>query len=157
MVTQASPKEAVRSVNAIRKNPRGRQGHVGQENNSMGDPSDAQSRKKKVWKRRRIGYSEKGSGTRVYGDAHPPATSTHWARQLPCLPSTSTISVSHLHLQPTPFSLTGSGVAQYSSSSIRFFSSSVVISRYGIRGSCLAGALAGQCWMVVWRYPKSRK
>lgn len=88
-------------------------------------------------------------GTQVYGDAQPPATSTHWARQLPCLPSTSTMSVSHLHLQPTPFSLTGSGVAQYSSSSIRFFSSSVVSSSHGIRGSCRAGALAGQCWMVV--------
>lgn len=81
----------------------------------------------------------------VQGDAHPPATATHSARQLPCLPSTSTISVSHLQRQPTPFSLTGSHVAQYSSSSIRFFSSSVVISRYGMRASCRAGAFAGQC------------
>lgn len=81
----------------------------------------------------------------AYGDAQPPATSTHSARQLPCLPSTSTMSVSHRHRHPTPFSLTGSGFAQYSSSSIRFFSSCVVISRYGIRGNCRAGALAGQC------------
>jgi len=43
----------------------------------------------------------------LYGDDQPPATSTHSGKQLPCLPSTSTISVSHLHLQPTPFS-TGS-------------------------------------------------
>ena len=86
------------------------------------------------------------------GDAQPPATSTHSARQLPCLPSTSTMSVSHLHRHPTPFSLGGSGVAQYSSSSMRFFSSSVVCSRNGILGSWRpAGALAGQCWMVVCR------
>ena len=84
-----------------------------------------------------------------YGDAQPPATSTHSARQLPCLPSTSTMSVSHRHRQPTPFSLTGSGFAQYSSSSIRSFSSSVVFSRNGCRGNCRAGALAGQCWIVV--------
>src|SRR5271170_5145221 len=80
-----------------------------------------------------------------HGDAQPPATSTHSGRQLPCLPSTSGISVSHLHRQPTPFSLGGSGVAQYSSSSRRSFSSSVVFSRYGILSNCLAGALAGQC------------
>ena len=79
------------------------------------------------------------------GDAQPPATSTHSTRQLPCLPSTSTRSASHLHLQPTPFSFSGSYVSQYSSSSFRFFSSSVVFSRKGIRGNCLAGALAGQC------------
>jgi hypothetical protein len=62
----------------------------------------------------------KGEMTEEYtshGEDHPPATSTHSARQLPCLPSTSTISVSHLHRQPTPFSLTGSGIDQYSSSS----------------------------------------
>lgn len=70
--------------------------------------------------------------SRIYGLDQPPATSTHSARQLPCLPSTSTMSVSHLHLHPTPFSFGGSGVAQYSSSSKRFFSSSVVISRYGM-------------------------
>lgn len=93
----------------------------------------------------------------AYGDAQPPATSTQSSRQLPCLPSTSTMSVSHLHLQPTPFSLTGSGFAQYSSSSIRCFSSSVVISSHGCRGNCRAGAFAGQCWIVVCRYPKSRK
>src|SRR4051812_38927055 len=60
------------------------------------------------------------------GLAHPPATSTHSAKQEPCLPSTSTISVSHLHLHPTPFSLTVSHESQYSSSSFRFFSSVVV-------------------------------
>jgi hypothetical protein len=38
-----------------------------------------------------------------------------------------------------------SNVAQYSSSSIRFFSSSVVFSKNGILGSWRAGALAGQC------------
>lgn len=69
---------------------------------------------------------------RNHGDDQPPATSTHSARQLPCLPSTSTISVSHLHRHPTPFSLTGSGMDQYSSSSWRFFSSSVVFSRNGM-------------------------
>src|ERR1700735_1398116 len=57
------------------------------------------------------------------GDAQPPATSTHSGRQLPCLPSTSGMSVSHLHRQPTPFSFGGSGVAQYSSSSRCSFSS----------------------------------
>ena len=85
------------------------------------------------------------------GDAQPPATSTHSARQEPSLPSTSTMSVSHLQRQPTPFSLTGSGVAQYWSSSCRFFSSNVVFSKYGDLGSCRAGALAGQCCMVVCR------
>lgn len=79
------------------------------------------------------------------GLAHPPATSTHSAKQDPCLPSTSTISVSHLHLHPTPFSLTGSHASQYSSSSFRFFSSSVVDSRKGDRAICRAGAFAGQC------------
>jgi hypothetical protein len=67
------------------------------------------------------------------GLAHPPATSTHSAKQDPCFPSTSTISVSHLQRHPTPFSFTVSHVAQYSSSSIRFFSSNVVISRKGVR------------------------
>lgn len=67
--------------------------------------------------------------TPPHGEDQPPATSTHSARQLPCLPSTSTMSVSHRQRHPTPFSLTGSGLAQYSSSSIRFFSSSVVRSR----------------------------
>ena len=47
-----------------------------------------------------------------YAEAHPPATVTHSARQLPCLPSTSTMSVSHLHRQPTPFSLTESHCSQ---------------------------------------------
>ena len=64
-----------------------------------------------------------------HGDDHPPATSTHSAKQLPSLPSTSRISVSQWHLQPTPFSLGVSGVAQYSSSSILSFSFSVVFSR----------------------------
>lgn len=79
------------------------------------------------------------------GLAHPPATSTHSARHDPCFPSTSTMSVSHLHLQPTPFSLTASHESQYSSSSLRFFSSSVVFSRNGDRGIWRAGAFAGQC------------
>src|SRR3954451_6669733 len=70
-----------------------------------------------------------------YGEDQPPATCTHSARQLPCLPSTSTISVSHLHRQPTPFSFGVSQFSQYSSSSFRFFSSSVVISRNGGLGS----------------------
>jgi hypothetical protein len=65
------------------------------------------------------------------GLAHPPATSTHSAKQDPCLPSTSTISVSHLHLHPTPFSLGVSHESQYSSSSLRFFSSTVVASKNG--------------------------
>lgn len=85
------------------------------------------------------------------GLAQPPATSTHSAKQEPCFPSTSTISVSHLHLHPTPFSLTASQLSQYSSSSFRFFSSSVVFSRNGDRGNWRAGALAGQCWIVVCR------
>jgi hypothetical protein len=85
------------------------------------------------------------------GLAQPPATSTHSARQDPCFPSTSTISVSHLHLHPTPFSLTGSHESQYSSSSLLFFSSNVVISRNGCRGIWRAGAFAGQCWIVVCR------
>lgn len=42
------------------------------------------------------------------GLAQPPATSTHSARQLPSLPSTSTMSVSQRQRQPTPFSLGGS-------------------------------------------------
>lgn len=63
------------------------------------------------------------------GLAQPPATSTHSARQDPSLPSTSTMSVSHRQRQPTPFSLTSSQLAQYWSSSIRFFSSNVVVSR----------------------------
>lgn len=46
-----------------------------------------------------------GRAVRAYGLAHPPATSTHSARQLPSLPSTSTMSVSQRHRQPTPFSL----------------------------------------------------
>ena len=46
------------------------------------------------------------------GDDQPPATSTHSERQLPDLPSTSTMSSSHRHRQPTPFSLTGSGCSQ---------------------------------------------
>lgn len=92
-----------------------------------------------------------------YWDIQPPAISTHWLMQLPSFPSTSGISVSHRHRQPTPFSWGGSGLFQYSSSSLLFFSSSIVISRYGGRGLCLAGALAGQCWMVVCLYPKSRK
>lgn len=92
-----------------------------------------------------------------HGDAQPPATSTHSARQLPCLPSTSTMSVSHLHRQPTPFSFSESQESQYSSSSLLSFSSSVVVSRNFGLGSCRATALAGQCWMVVCRYPKSRK
>lgn len=79
------------------------------------------------------------------GLAHPPATSTHSARHDPCFPSTSTMSVSHLHLQPTPFSLTASQESQYSSSSLRFFSSNVVFSRNGDRGIWRAGAFAGQC------------
>lgn len=89
-------------------------------------------------------------GCECYADAHPPATATHSAMQLPSLPSTSTISVSHLHLHPTPFSLTASQVSQYSSSSIRFFSSLVVFSRKGGLASCrLPGAFAGQCCIVV--------
>jgi hypothetical protein len=91
------------------------------------------------------------------GLAQPPATSTHSAIQLPCLPSTSGMSVSQRHLHPTPFSFSSSHDSQYSSSSLRFRSSSVVFSRYGSRGICLAGAFAGQCWIVVCRYPKSRK
>ena len=83
------------------------------------------------------------------GLAQPPATSTHSVKQDPCLPSTSTMSVSHRHLHPTPFSLTASHESQYSSSSLRFFSSLVVISRNGGRAICLAGAFAGQCWIVV--------
>jgi len=63
------------------------------------------------------------------GELHPPATSTHSTRQLPSLPSTSTISVSHLHLHPTPFSRSRSQFSKYSSSSFRFFSSLVVTSR----------------------------
>ena len=85
----------------------------------------------------------------VQGEAQPPATSTHSARQLPSFPSTSRISVSQRHLQPTPFSFGGSGVAQYSSSSIISFSGLVVFSRNGMCGDCLAGAFAGQCWIVV--------
>jgi hypothetical protein len=65
--------------------------------------------------------------------------------------------VSHLHRQPTPFSFGRSGVAQYSSSSSRSLSSSVVFSNHGILGSCRVGAFAGQCWIVVCLYPKSRK
>ncbi len=85
-------------------------------------------------------------------DAHPPATLTHSERQLPSLPSTSTISVSHLHRQPTPFSFTESNVSQNSSSSFLFFSSFVVVSRNGGRGSCrFPGAFAGQCCIVVCR------
>ena len=103
------------------------------------------------------GRKRLGTPCRAYGDAQPPAISTHSGKQLPCLPSTSTMSVSHLHRQPTPFSLTGSGVAQYSSSSCLFLSSSVVFSSHGMRGNCRDGALAGQCWIVVCRYPKSRK
>jgi hypothetical protein len=83
--------------------------------------------------------------TLVYGDDQPPATSTHSDKQLPCLPSTSTMSVSHLHLHPTPFSFSASHVSQYSSSSTRFFSSVVVVSKYFSRGNCRAGAFAGQC------------
>jgi hypothetical protein len=71
---------------------------------------------------------------RTQGLAQPPATSTHSARHEPCFPSTSTMSVSHLHLQPTPFSFTGSHESQYSSSSFRFFSSNVVFSKNGDRG-----------------------
>ena len=81
----------------------------------------------------------------LYGLAHPPTTSTHSARQLPSLPSTSTMSVSQRHRQPTPFSFGGSHSSQYLSSSRRFRSSTVVISRKGSRGSWRAGALAGQC------------
>lgn len=47
-----------------------------------------------------------------YGLAHPPATSTHSAKQLPSLPSTSTMSVSQRQRQPTPFSLGGSQCSQ---------------------------------------------
>lgn len=86
-----------------------------------------------------------------HGLAHPPATSTHSAMHDPCFPSTSTISVSHLHRHPTPFSFTGSQVSQYSSSSFLALESSVVFSRKGERGIWRAGALAGQCWMVVCR------
>jgi len=46
------------------------------------------------------------------GVTNPPAISTHSGIQLPSLPSTSTISVSHLHLQPTPFSFSVSHLAQ---------------------------------------------
>ncbi len=80
-----------------------------------------------------------------HGLAHPPATSTHSAKQLPCFPSTSTISVSHLHLHPTPFSFSASHVSQYASSSSRAFLSSVVSSSHFFLGSCRAGAFAGQC------------
>lgn len=65
----------------------------------------------------------------LYGLDQPPATSTHSGIQLPSLPSTSTMSVSHLQRQPQPFSLTASKSAQYSSSSRRFFSSLVVSSK----------------------------
>ena len=44
-------------------------------------------------------------------------------RTHPSFPSTSTISVSHRHLQPTPFSFPGSTLSQYSSSSRQFFQS----------------------------------
>lgn len=98
-----------------------------------------------------------GSHVPPHGDAQPPATSTHSAKQLPSFPSTSRMSVSHRHRQPTPFSLGGSGVAQYSSSSCLSLSSSVVLSSHGSLGSCRAGAFAGQCCIVVCRYPMSRK
>jgi len=68
------------------------------------------------------------------GVIQPPATSTQLGRQLPSLSSTSGTSGSHLHLQPTPFSLGSSHSSQYASSSILFFSSVVVVSRYGGRG-----------------------
>lgn len=82
----------------------------------------------------RVAFSHQTNIYHNQGLAQPPATSTHSAKQDPCLPSTSTISVSHLHLHPTPFSLTGSQESQYSSSSFRFFSSRVVFSRNGDRG-----------------------
>jgi hypothetical protein len=50
--------------------------------------------------------------TNQAGVTNPPAISTHSGIQLPSLPSTSTISVSHLHLQPTPFSFSVSHLAQ---------------------------------------------
>ena len=71
----------------------------------------------------------------LHGDDHPPATSTHSGRQLPCFPSTSTMSVSHLHRQPTPFSFSRSHESNHSSSSLLAFSSSVVISRNGGRSN----------------------
>src|SRR3569833_4584212 len=74
------------------------------------------------------------------GLAQPPATSTHSARQLPSLPSTSTMSVSQRQRQPTPFSLGASHVSQYWSSSILLRSSSVVISRLGLCGCWWVGA-----------------
>lgn len=82
------------------------------------------------------------------GVIQPPTTSTHCGKQEPSFNSTSGTSGSHLHLQPTPFSLTGSHSSQYESSWMRFFSSSVVFSRYGGRSSCRAGAFAGQ-WAIV--------
>lgn len=69
------------------------------------------------------------------GLAQPPATSTHSGRQDPSLPSTSTMSVSHRHRHPTPLSISSSQSAQYSSSSLRSFSSSMAGFRNGSRGS----------------------
>jgi len=85
------------------------------------------------------------------GVIQPPATSTQLGRQLPSLSSPSDSSGPHLHLQPTPFSFSSSHSSQYASSSILFFSSVVVVSRYGGRGSCRAFAFAGQCAIVVCR------
>ena len=101
--------------------------------NSRANPRDAHSRINRQGGKETqedvASIEHYGFSVKIYGEAQPPATSTHSLRQLPCLPSTSTMSVSQRHRQPTPFSLTGSGFAQYSSSSIRFFSSSVVVSR----------------------------
>lgn len=54
-------------------------------------------------------HTERGRDGPHQGDDQPPATSTHSVRQLPDLPSTSTMSSSQRQRQPTPFSLTGSG------------------------------------------------